>query len=161
KTVLALEHEALPPLAEWTDPNPACDLAASPFFVNTELLPWPREQTPRRAGISSLGVGGTNVHVVVEEAPLPAAPAPSRPLQIRPVSAGTEQALAGVRRRTAAVLGEAADLPPADLAFTLQTGRRHLDVRDYVVADSCEDAARRLSTAGRSEERRPRRRRRD
>ena len=161
KTVLALEHEAIPPLAEWTEPNPACEFTASPFFVNTELMPWPRQKTPRRAGISSLGVGGTNAHVVVEEAPLPDAPAPSRPFQILPVSAQTGAALAEVRRRTAAALDGATEFPLADIAFTLQTGRRKLNHRGYVVVDGREDAIRRLSAPVHQDDCRPGRRRRD
>src|SRR6185437_14134418 len=75
KAVLALEREAIPPTLHHRAPNPEIDLAGSPFFVSTELLPWRRGPAPRRAGVSSFGFGGTNAHVVLEEAPAPRAEA--------------------------------------------------------------------------------------
>jgi phthiocerol/phenolphthiocerol synthesis type-I polyketide synthase E len=145
KTVLAFEHETLPPLAEWERPNPACELRSSPFFINTHPLPWPRRDEPRRAGVSSLGVGGTNVHVVVEEAPARARSGPAPPLHILPLSARTDAALADLRVRFAAALADAPGVPLADVAYTLQTGRRPLPCRDLVVAASVDDAVRQFS----------------
>ena len=80
KAVLALEHAEIPPTLGYEKPNPAIDFAASPFVVNDQLTPWPRTAGPRRAGVNSLGVGGTNAHAVLEEAPKSAARAtpPSR-----------------------------------------------------------------------------------
>jgi len=79
KTVLALEHGFLPPSLHFSRPNPQIDFGNSPFFVNAALRPWPREASPRRAGVSSFGIGGTNAHVVLEEAPpRPAQAAPRR-----------------------------------------------------------------------------------
>src|SRR5262249_10969902 len=69
KAVLALEHKQLPPSLNFTKPNPNIDFAGSPFFVNTKLSEWQTNGTPRRAGVSSFGIGGTNAHVVLEEAP--------------------------------------------------------------------------------------------
>ncbi|MBN3888580.1 MAG: SDR family NAD(P)-dependent oxidoreductase [Nostoc sp. JL31] len=69
KTVLALKHRLLPPSLNFKHPNPKIDFANSPFYVNTTLSEWQPDQTPRRAGVTSLGVGGTNVHVILEEAP--------------------------------------------------------------------------------------------
>ena len=69
KTVLALRHRAIPPSLHYTQPNPKIDFAHSPFFVNTVLRPWQEGPAPRRAGVSSFGFGGTNVHVILEEAP--------------------------------------------------------------------------------------------
>jgi len=69
KTVLALEHRELPPLPHFRSPNPLLDLPASPFRVPTAVEPWMTPDVPRRAGVSSFGIGGTNAHVVVEEAP--------------------------------------------------------------------------------------------
>ena len=73
KTVLALHHKMLPPSLHFEQPNPQIDFAHSPFYVNTRLSDWKPEGSPRRAGVSSLGIGGTNAHVVLEEAPLAAA----------------------------------------------------------------------------------------
>ncbi len=72
KTVLALEHKQIPPSLNFEQPNPNIDFANSPFFVNTELRRWDTDGTPRRAGVSSFGIGGTNAHVVLEEAPFAA-----------------------------------------------------------------------------------------
>ena len=69
KAVLALEHKQLPPSLNFTQPNPNIDFADSPFFINTKLAEWQTNGTPRRAGVSSFGIGGTNAHVLLEEAP--------------------------------------------------------------------------------------------
>ncbi|MGH3401819.1 MAG: type I polyketide synthase [Streptosporangiaceae bacterium] len=71
KTVLALKHREIPPTLHFTQPNPAIDFAATPFYVSPRLTPWPDGQAPRRAGVSSFGMGGTNAHVIVEQAPAP------------------------------------------------------------------------------------------
>jgi acyl transferase domain-containing protein len=92
KASLSLHHEAIPASLHFTAPNPRIDFANSPFFVNTQLTPWPHSSkaqggSPRRAGVTSLGMGGTNAHVVLEEAPVPAAPsarAPTRSCSCRP-----------------------------------------------------------------------------
>ncbi len=69
KAALALHHAQIPPSLQFEAPNPVIDFASSPFKVSTDLTPWAAGQTPRRAGVNSLGVGGTNAHVVLEEAP--------------------------------------------------------------------------------------------
>jgi acyl transferase domain-containing protein len=140
KTILALEHELVPPLAAWEEPNPACDLSGAPFFVNTQPLPWPRSDAPRRAGVTSLGVGGTNVHLVIEEAPQRPASGPSRPLQVLPLSARTDKALSDASTRLALHLTRNPALPLADIAFTLQTGRAELGRRRAVVTTNGADA---------------------
>ncbi len=85
KTVLALWHGELPPSLHYETPNPQIDFAASPFYVNARLQPWPAGKEPRRAGVSAFGIGGTNAHVVLEEAPGPAAAVKAR----RDLAAGT------------------------------------------------------------------------
>ncbi|HXO42005.1 MAG TPA: beta-ketoacyl synthase N-terminal-like domain-containing protein, partial [Thermoanaerobaculia bacterium] len=96
KAVLALHHRTLPPSLHFQTPNPRIDFANSPFFVNTELRPWEVPGGgPRRAGVTSLGMGGTNAHVVLEEAPAPEpelASAP-RPHQLLLLSAKSAAAL--------------------------------------------------------------------
>ncbi|MFH8407113.1 type I polyketide synthase [Streptomyces sp. NPDC018019] len=72
KALLVLKHGVIPPMANFSEPNPALDLDRSPFYIPQAARPWPRGGTPRRAGVTSLGVGGTNVHLIVEEAPEPA-----------------------------------------------------------------------------------------
>ncbi|NJP66439.1 acyltransferase domain-containing protein [Streptomyces sp. ventii] len=71
KSLLVLKHATIPPLANFNRPNPTLELDTSPFWIPREAVPWPASDTPRRAGVTSLGVGGTNVHLVVEEAPAP------------------------------------------------------------------------------------------
>ena len=69
KTSLALHHKAMPPSLSFEKPNPTIDFETSPFRVNDRLTQWPEGPTPRRAGVNSLGVGGTNAHAILEEAP--------------------------------------------------------------------------------------------
>lgn len=137
KTILALEHESLPASLHFKTPNPKLDLANSPFFVNAELRPWPRGAQPRRAGVSAAGVGGTNVHLVVEEAPaVPVADtaADEDAAHLFVLSARDENALADARRRLAAHVDAHADQSLGDIAFTLQTGRRAFTHRFTCVA---------------------------
>lgn len=134
KAVLAMEHGALPPTVHFQRPNPAIDFASSPFYVVSELTPWERDGTPRRAGVSSFGVGGTNAHVVLEEAPERPAPAERRPHQVLTVSARTETALDAATARLADALESRPGLDLADAAFTLHVGRRAFTHRRVLVA---------------------------
>lgn len=127
KTILSLEHESLPPTLHFKSPNPKLGLEESPFYVNAELKAWPRGERPRIAGVNAAGVGGTNVHVIVEEAPLiPAAAAEAEEgaAQLFVLSARDGAALAEARSRLAAHIGSHPEQSLADVAFTLQTGRR-------------------------------------
>src|SRR5579875_2846674 len=102
KTVLALHHQQLPPSLNFETPNPELHLDQSPFYVNTHLTPWPRTSMPRRAGVNSFGLGGTNAHVVLEEAPPPPPSGPARPWQLLLLSARTPSALEQQCQRLAA-----------------------------------------------------------
>lgn len=141
KTVLALKHRQIPPSLHFERPNPQIDFASSPFYVNTRLTDWRTDGAPRRAGVSSFGVGGTNAHVILEEAPPPAASGPARPWQILALSANTATALDAVRADLAAHLRRHPDLPLADAAFTLQVGRRTGKHRGFLVCRDIADAA--------------------
>ncbi|HEX2163566.1 MAG TPA: polyketide synthase, partial [Thermoanaerobaculia bacterium] len=99
KAVQALRHRRIPPSLHFRRQNPEIDLAASPFYVAAEVAEWPADGGPRRAGVSSLGIGGTNAHVVLEEAPAPPPPAPSRPRQLLVVSARSAAALGAALTR--------------------------------------------------------------
>jgi amino acid adenylation domain-containing protein len=145
KTVLALEHEELPPSLHFETPNPAIDFATSPFFVQAALGPWPRTPgAPRRAGVSSFGLGGTNAHAIVEEAPLRPAQSTEVAPRLLVLSAKTPSALERRREELAAHLDESPNLELADVAFTLGAGRRKLPARATVVAASPREAAERL-----------------
>src|SRR5205085_6346657 len=93
KTVLALKHKQIPPSLHFEQPNPKIDFVNSPFYVNTTLSEWKAGPTPRRAGVNSFGVGGTNAHIVLEEAPPVEPSGPSRPWQLLLLSARTDAAL--------------------------------------------------------------------
>jgi len=136
KTILVLEHGAVPPTVHYRAPNPAIDFAASPFYVTTHLQPWERNGVPRRAGVSSFGVGGTNAHLVVEEAPARRAPSAHRPLQLVTLSARSLTSLDQVSERLAAHLETHPGLDLADVAFTLHVGRRAFRHRRALVVPS-------------------------
>jgi acyl transferase domain-containing protein/thioesterase domain-containing protein len=145
KAALALHHRQMPPSLNFEAPNPAIDFEGSPFRVNDRLSDWPRRDGPRRAGVNSLGVGGTNAHVVLEEAPEAAAAAASGPsdwpFQLLALSARSSAALAEASSRLAAHLRAHPEQPLADVAFTLKQGRRAFEHRRVLVAGSHEEAA--------------------
>lgn len=144
KTVLMLEHATLAPTVNVTSPVAA--LQDSPLRLVTETRHWPRRpDLPRLAGVTSVGMGGTNVHVVVQEAPArePRAKADARPT-VLPLSARTEHQLASVASRLAARLHQADAPALADVAHTLRTGRVGMPVRAYVVAAGVQDASDKL-----------------
>ena len=140
KTVLALKHRQLPPSLNFEQNNPQIDFGNSPFYVNTTLREWPEGQTPRRAGVSSFGIGGTNAHVIVEEAPAVAASGPSRPQQLLVLSAKSESALDQATQRLAAALKKQPDVSLADVAFTLALGRKAFPYRRTVVCTNVNEA---------------------
>ena len=140
KTVLALQQRLLPPSLHFEQPNPQIDFGHSPFYVNTRLSAWQTDRLPRRAGVSSLGIGGTNAHVVLEEAPSVAASGPSRPWHLLVLSAQTGSALAATATQLAAYLRQHPEVPLADVAYTLQVGRRAFRHRRAVVCQTCAEA---------------------
>ncbi|CAE6863376.1 D-alanine--D-alanyl carrier protein ligase [Paraburkholderia nemoris] len=147
---LALRDRVLPPLLHFRSPNPAIDSANSPFFFNAAASPWADGPAPRRAGVSSFGVGGTNVHVVLEEAPCRAnaacesQEAPQEGLQILPLSARSAAALERTKAHLASHLAAHSGLSLADVAATLQTGRRSFTHRAVVIAESLDQAQAKL-----------------
>ena len=149
KTALALHHRALPATLHYTAPNPRIDFAASPFFVNATLRAWDDET--RLAGVSAFGVGGTNVHVVMQSAPLATEqPDAEAAPQLLVLSARSEAALAQARLRLADHLRAHPEQRLADIAATLQTGRHAFAHRCAVVARDHTEAAAKLDaiTAG-------------
>jgi acyl transferase domain-containing protein len=149
KTTLALRTGEIPPSLHFTRPNPQIDFVSSPFFVNATLARWaPPAGVPRRAGVSSFGIGGTNAHVVMEQPPAVApSPAPSRAEQLLVLSARTETALDAAARRLAAHLEQNPEQALADVAWTLQQGRRGFAHRRAVVARTHAEAAQALADA--------------
>ena len=140
KTTLALHHRQIPPTLHFERPNPKIDFENSPLYVNTELRDWTTtEGQPRIAGVSSFGLGGTNVHMVLEEAPQPRVTGPSRDWQIVPLSALSSEVLSTLCERLVSHLEGHADVALADLAFTLQQGRKRLSHRQAVVVQDESD----------------------
>ncbi|HST57462.1 MAG TPA: SDR family oxidoreductase [Longimicrobium sp.] len=146
KTTLSMRHGQIPPSLHFRRPNASIDFANSPFFVADRLLPWNPEGMPRRAGVSAFGVGGTNAHIVLEEAPAPpaasaatsvAAPEP----KLLVLSARTPGALDRLAADTAAHLEAHPALPLADVAFTLARGRKAFPHRRAFVASTPAEAA--------------------
>lgn len=132
KTAFALENRQIPPTLFYGKPNPKIDFEHNPFQVNNRLIDWPAGDTPRRAGVSSFGVGGTNAHVVMEEAPGHDAEPSGRRRHLVPLSARSEAALDSAVANLADHLTDAgADL--ADVAATLQGGRKHFNHRCFGV----------------------------
>ena len=143
KTVLALKHKMIPPSLHFEEPNPEIDFANSLFYVNTELSPWHTNGVPRRAGVSSFGIGGTNAHVVLEEAPTVDLSGKSRPWQLLVLSAKTSSALDTATANLAQHLHSELNL--ADAAYTLSLGRQAFNHRRIAVCQDIEDAKHILS----------------
>jgi non-ribosomal peptide synthase protein (TIGR01720 family) len=144
KTVLALGHRQLPPSLNYQTPNPEIDFDGGPFYVNSQLAEWTTTTTPRRAGVSSFGIGGTNAHVVVEEAP-PASVQVSvstRSHQLLTLSAKTDSALSAMTQNLAEHLKLHPQARLVDVAYTLQVGRKALGFRR---AFCCRDSASAIS----------------
>ncbi|WP_026197706.1 type I polyketide synthase [Sciscionella marina] len=141
KAALALYHEELPPAINFERPNPQFAHSGDKLVVPREPTAWPRGGRPRLAGVSANGFGGTDAHVVLEEAPEPEpAPRPAaRPHQLLVWSARTAEAAAAAGERLAADRENWTDL--ADVAYTLQTGRKTFAHRRMAVVSSPEDAA--------------------
>lgn len=139
KVAMSLENETLPASINFEQPNPKIDFDGSPFYVNRETRPWPREAAPRRAGVSSFGVGGTNAHVILEEAPARNT-SPTTGLRLLPLSAKTDKALAAMAGQLSAHLASSDDAL-CDTSFTLRNGRAIFSHRAFVVAGDNPEAA--------------------
>ena len=141
KTALALHTGQLPATIHYKTPNPHIDFASSPFVVNASLSAWPRGETPRRAGVSNFGVGGTNAHAVLEEAPLRSPSAPHAGAQLLQISARSASALEAMATTLADHLDTHPDLNLADVAHTLQHGRSTFAHRLGVVGVSAAECS--------------------
>ncbi|HEV3040683.1 MAG TPA: amino acid adenylation domain-containing protein, partial [Candidatus Angelobacter sp.] len=140
KTALALEHRLIPPTLHFEQPNPKIDFAHSPFYVNAKPLKWTTENGPRRAGVSSLGIGGTNCHVIVEEAPADDSISSCRPWQLVLLSTKTATALEAATANLEAYLRKNDSVSLANIAHTLQIGRATFNHRCFAVAEGVTDA---------------------
>ncbi|HJT56499.1 MAG TPA: type I polyketide synthase [Ktedonobacteraceae bacterium] len=147
KTVMALKHGLLPPSLDFEQPNASIDFAQSPFYVNTTLKEWPTGKTPRRAGVSSFGIGGTNAHIILEEAPAPIQThTASKTWHLLVLSARTEHALASMTANLATHLEHHPNLDLADVAYTCQVGRKTLRQQRMLVCRDRQEAVELLRT---------------
>ena len=145
KTVLSLEHREIPPTINFSRANPAIDFAASPFYVNTQLSAWKPGPTPRRAGVHSFGIGGTNAHVVVEEAPAVKSLASARTRHLLVLSARSKTALQAAAGNLAEYFQRHPHANLADVSYTSQIGRREFTQRQVLVCSDAQDAERALT----------------
>jgi len=156
KTVLALKHKQIPPSLHFEKSNPGIDFENSPFYVNTTLKEWINNGTPLRAGVNSFGIGGTNAHVVLEEAPggtgglapLPMDEEKSRAYQLILLSAKTETALDSMTFNFVEYLKKNPGIHLADAAYTLQAGRRQFQYRRKLVCSDVADAIAAFTSPG-------------
>jgi phthiocerol/phenolphthiocerol synthesis type-I polyketide synthase E len=152
KAVLALKHRLIPPTLHFHTPDPAADLENSPFYVNTVLSPWKNNASPRRAGVNSFGIGGTNAHVILEEAPVIGHSSLviggnriERQYQLILLSAKTASALEKMTGNLTRYLEKNRDINLPDAAYTLIRGRRTLKHRRMMVCSDVAEAQRKLS----------------
>lgn len=141
KSLLAIEARCLPPNINFAAPNPAIDLERSPFYIPTKAVPLDSSRGPIRAGISAFGFGGTNSHVIVEEAPAQASESSARSRQLLLFSAESPEAL---ERSTADFIRHFRTSPAAqlaDTAYTLAQGRKAFAFRRFVSAGHASEAA--------------------
>lgn len=148
KAIMSLKHRLIPASLHLETPNPEIDFPSTPFFVNTKNTVLERGETPLRAGVSSFGVGGTNAHILVEEAPEQAPTEPGRPWELLPLSARSDKALARMCANLATWLERHPEVPLADVAHTLSVGRRRFSHRALAVAGTHDEAIASLREGG-------------
>ncbi|PON16460.1 hypothetical protein C2W62_18340 [Candidatus Entotheonella serta] len=158
KTALALKHQKIPASLHFQSTNPRIDFANSPFYVNDKLRDWPTRNaaTPRRAGVSSFGIGGTNPHVVLEEAPTRIPHPSSRPLHLVVLSAKTDTALEQMTTALSEHLAQMdreaqPEVHLADIAYTTQVGRQAFAHRRVCLGRSLDDVQRALESRASSQ----------
>ncbi len=146
KTVLALQHKEIPRTLHFTEANPKLGLTDSHFYIPTSLTAWPQHEHPRRAAISSFGIGGTNAHVILEEAPVAIPSSYSRPWHIVTCSAKSQQALKATEAQLKEFIDRNEHSNLADLAFTLAVGRKAFQYRSTFICQSLEQLREQLAS---------------
>ena len=144
KTVLALENGIIPPSLHCEEPNPLMKFSQTPFYISTQAEEWTRNGTPRRAAVNAFGIGGTNAHVILEEAPLKESPGSSQDDELILLSARSETALRKAAENLAAHLENSPSTQLSAVAYTLGVGRRAHEYRRIVVCTNVADAVKAL-----------------
>lgn len=147
KTAQALHHQLLPPSLNFVSASADVALEQSPFYVNTQARPWPATEGPRRAGVSSFGLGGTNAHIILEEAPVPEPAGVARPWQLLTLSARTASALSVTNARLQSFLEQHPQVCLPDASYTLNVGRNTFNHRQFVVGRSRQEVVKALKNA--------------
>ncbi|MBL6449613.1 amino acid adenylation domain-containing protein [Fulvivirga sp. 29W222] len=148
KAVLCIKNRQLPPTLHFKEPNPLIDMESAGFHVNNTLQDWKPSAGVLRAGVSSFGIGGTNAHIVLEEAPaVGASPAGRRPYYLLPVSAETDNSLKSNCDRLADKLKNTSGINLADVSYTLLTGRKAMKLRKTFVVEGVDEAVKQLRDA--------------
>ena len=150
KVVLSLEHQQLAPTINFESPNPHASFDDSPFFVNTSLSEWTADGLPRRAGVSAFGVGGTNAHLILQEANQSSATGPSRRDHLLTLSARSLSSLSAAAQNLAIYFERNPGVPLADAAYTLHTGRTAFAYRLCVTCSAVDEAIEKLRIAMRT-----------
>lgn len=133
KACHALSRQTIPPLVNFREINPALQLNRTPFRIPTRAEPWQRTDRPRYASVSAFGMGGTNAHAVLGEAPLAQSHASTRRWHVWPVSGQATAPVSELKQRLHSCAEQLSDAERADAAFTLTVGRRVLNQRDYLL----------------------------
>lgn len=146
KGLLIVKNKSIPPSLHFKQANPEINFAAGPFHVNTQLTNWKsKAEEPLRVGVSSFGIGGTNVHALLEEAPMVETETPSRPVQLLTYTAKTEASLNKYQDQLQRFLQENTTINLADLAYTLKVGRQEFVHRNYLLCRNREEALEQLA----------------
>ena len=145
KTILCLKYKQIPASLHFNDPNPGMELDKGPFYVNGSLTDWKSTgDFPLRAGVSSFGIGGTNAHVLLEEAPAQESTDIAAPFKLLTLSAKSETALVQYTNALSSFLSEEPAVNLHNMAYTLQTGRKHFAYRKSIVFKNREELMRKL-----------------
>ncbi len=150
KTALAIKNRQLPPSINFSNPNPKLNIEESPFYINTKLNEWKTNSIPLRAGVSSFGIGGTNSHVILEEAPGQSVSSDIEGWKILLLSAKTDNSLSAIKINLANYFKNNPDINLSDAAYTLHVGRKLFDKRLALIARNCEDVIKQIETGGSS-----------
>lgn len=143
KVLLAMRHKQIPPMVNFEKPNPNIDFENSPFYINNKLIDW-KADGKRRAGLSSFGIGSTNVHVIVEEyEQKPAISSSERPLQVLMWSAKSQNSLLGYENALGNFISSK-NIPLADVAYSLNTTRDEFNHRSFLIAECGKQATEKL-----------------
>ncbi len=143
KTVLALKYKQLPPSVNYNSPNPELNLDASPFYVNTTLKNWDSEHKPRIAGVSSFGVGGTNAHCIVQEAPETTSEPSNKKYHLLCLSAKNKTSL-DIQKTDLQKYMDSFQGELADVSYTLLHGRKRYKHRAAILVKDIKDAQERF-----------------